>query len=791
MTNHVDVDPTTSGKSAPASPPSEGVDRRLVSLIRDAVNALLGGARFCKVQRSGRRRSYRRFWFDLNGLCIRYDSPRLFCLESSTSTIQLSAITEVRPWRSEFFDEVRRGSRKKPADLANLQANRCFTIVIGTDPAEEFNLVAADAQTAAEWTASLAKAQKVVQCAYHEHQYEMWLRDLFVKSDKDHSGMLDFNQCLDALHLMNVQLSRSHAKNLFEAANTDHRCKKGVQVLDVAEFIAFARLLFKRPELDALFQEYAQHGGAVMTGKELMFFLKSEQDVLIDQSTADGLIKQFESSSAKLDGHLTIVGFTALMSVPLFDIMNSKHTEVYQDMTQPLAHYYIASSHNTYLTGNQLTSRSSVAAYVRVLEAGCRCLELDLWDGPKGDPIITHGHTMTSPVTVRDVLEAIKTHAFVRSPYPVILSLENHLSEPQQKRLVSFLRDIFGDLLYTEPVSDDLRELPSPHQLRYKILIKAKRSVRTTRQKSFIKRKSLRSSMSVGPAPLKSDNPMGPAESVEGDEQEAISELDGLINLCTAVPFVGFHHQTPTAACYHLSSLAEMRAKQLIDQSPADFAEHTRHQLVRIYPKGLRTASSNYDPLPYWRAGSQIVALNYQTFDRPRKLNLGKFLQNGNCGYVLKPQFLREAPNSTTTGLDHGNQIRCKLVIRIISGQNLPKVPGDDSDIVDPYVTLKILGYPPDHSSYKTKSVTNNGLKPSWDERAEFELQMPELDLLYITVKDTDNVSGDDLIGWYCLPASSLGRGYRHVPLMSPDGKLVPLASLFVHVTIHHLPFQS
>ena len=56
-----------------------------------------------------------------------------------------------------------------------------------------------------------------------------------------------------------------------------------------------------------------------------------------------------------------------------------------------------------------------------------------------------------------------------------------------------------------------------------------------------------------------------------------------------------------------------------------------------------------------------------------------------------------------------GRRIRCKLVIRIISGQNLPKVPGDDSDIVDPHVTLKILGYPPDHSSYKTKSVTNNG----------------------------------------------------------------------------------
>uniref|UniRef100_A0A3B4VG63 1-phosphatidylinositol 4,5-bisphosphate phosphodiesterase n=1 Tax=Seriola dumerili TaxID=41447 RepID=A0A3B4VG63_SERDU len=607
-------------------------------------------------------------------------------------------------------------------------------------------------------------------------------------------------------------------------------------------FQKFLDSLCLRPEIQSIFEESGSKRKPFISLDQLMDFINRRQrdsrlnEVLyppLKREQVRQIMEKYETNTSQLErDQISLQAFSRYLGGEENSIVPPERLDIIDDMNQPLSHYFINSSHNTYLTVGQLTGLSSVEMYRQVLLTGCRCVELDCWKGRPQDeePYITHGFTMTTEIPFKEVIEAIAESAFKTSPYPVILSFENHVdSAKQQAKMAEYCRTIFGDALLIDPLEKyplvPGQALPSPQEMLGKILIKNKKKHHHHRPSSggSIRRRELEEQSSpnndcpltdiegsqllsngeekLAERMVKDLEPrksLGEGESEEDEEDEAVTdlkkpntdegtassevnateEMSTLVNYIEPVKFKSFEVATKRKKFFEMSSFVETKGMDTLKSSPIEFVEYNKNQLSRIYPKGTRVDSSNYMPQLFWNVGCQMVALNFQTLDLPMQLNVGVFEYNGRSGYLLKPEFMRRTDKHfdpfTENIVDGIVANTVKIRVRVISGQFLTDKK------VGVYVEVDIFGLPADTKrKYRTKTSNGNSLDPVWDDEMFVfnKVVLPTLASLRIAVFEENG----KFIGHRILPVSAIRPGYHYINLKTELNQSLLLSSLLVY----------
>lgn len=223
-------------------------------------------------------------------------------------------------------------------------------------------------------------------------------------------------------------------------------------------------------------------------------------------------------------------------------------------------------------------------------------------------------------------------------------------------------------------------------------------------------------------------------------------------------------------------SHAETKAAKFVSKHGEEKVRwHHVSFLSRVYPKGSRISSGNYNPMPMWLAGFQMVALNYQKADMPMVINNGLFMnENGGVGYVLKPPRV----------LGEAGSMACTLQVRVMSGHWLPKPVGKGPQYVNsPKVRVRIDGVAEDCAQVETKLVADNGFNPLWDERFVFKLRQSDVAILAFEVISVKGINSDT-VGAAAFPVSGLREGIRWTPLQDWRFHVIELAGLLVEIRL-------
>eukprot|EP00978_Attheya_sp_CCMP212_P038105 scaffold185564_cov50-Attheya_sp.AAC.2 len=646
---------------------------------------------------------------------------------------------------------------------------------------------------------------------------ELLLRYVWQDIDFNKNGLIELHEFYKLLKIISFSPPSHLAKDTFTklAKNRQGSIRKKskgrkactyyecLALLDALKRDAESNIVIKGKTSNQLIEDLvwdAVFGADVNTVSSTVF---TETFLHGIQGDADANVEDVESLFAVLNDTSTEKG---VIDRPAFQIylhhaVNNAYDPDSQvmnieSMSKPLSHYWINSSHNTYLTGDQLQSSSSVGMYTEALYRGCKCLELDCWDGDKEGnrhvPVVYHGYTLTSHITFESIIKCVENYMLSNpNTYPIILSLENHCSFPYQKVMAEILETHIGKYLYVPDaaaLSKPGAELPSPASLVGKVIIKGKRPPEKD-MKEGDESENDSDTGDEGEAEMKTNesntNPKS-KDSAPSTHAKVVPELAKL-TLLHGHKLKKFETSIE-AHNNHMHSIGETKITRLLEKSGSNAAlwrKYNVNHMSRTYPAGTRITSSNYNPTVAWAMGCQLVALNFQTNDSSLLLNDGRFLQNDNCGYVLKPASVMGSNKASSPQ---------KVYIRVLSASCLPRPTQNIADeIVDPFidpychVTLHDCGI--DHKdkeeyisdSKSTNAVDDNGFCPVWaapsthkesdkKDTFEFTVQNPDVAMIHFEVNDYDVIQVDAEIATASIPVSCLRKGFRTIHLYDLNG---------------------
>ena len=626
------------------------------------------------------------------------DSDLQLLTRSARKQFDFANVIEIRRGLAsqEVMTQAREAEEADELDPESVLA--IYYSVPGKARTKSLNLLFSSAKEATYYFDRLSKIVRALQGQRGE---------LFILSRQFHmvaDGKIEIS-VRDAATLMsrvNVQVPSRCMKELVEQFDAD-----GDHKMNFAEFSDLVRSMRKHPAVTRLFESLQKDGPVSMHA-----FLESQGKAFDSSNVENVLLNELEMQQL------------VVTDMPLIDDQES----VFDD-SQSLSSYLINSSHNTYLsTTDQLAGKSSIEMYAVCCKLGMRCVELDVWDGDVVlGPIVHHGFTLCTRLHLRDVLQILSRHAFEASPYPLILSIENHCSDAQQDVMADLLISVLGkENLFIPQSLDD--PLPSLASLKHKFVVKAK------------------------------------MQKQENDRNVTI--VSERFRKLVALP-IGEFLDCDTCDVWPVATMANVSESKAASLDVKWLHSFCSTHLTRVYPKGTRVDSSNFNPLFFWRNnGAQICAMNAQFFGLETFVNFGFFSQTGSAGYVQRP--------AVPLG-------PLKLSLEIHGARN---VPVSQRDILDPYVIVSIVSSTGvlAGSRHKSRTVSNNGLNP------DFELKIPEVvvedpsfSVLVIELWDADP-GRDDLIAFHAAPVSHLQQGIRFATLFGP--RLYPLNRGLAHLLL-------